>query len=690
MAGFNPDSYLAQKTAAPGGFDPDAYLASKAAPQQSGAQPSFMQTIVASPPGRLIHDALVGPLNQLVVGGLRNINAEVPANAPAKKAVGKFIPGFDPVENTYQSAVSAQRNRPGYAEQLPRQTAAVGRHGFTQEITAPFNSALAGIGGLLTGGVNGMNAAADVQTSAQQGYQQQNPVKASIAQILGGFLAVPEGSSTAAYNAFKTPPPKLSPQDAAREYVSRVLTPSDLAAAEKSAGGKPVISAESTKPASVAIGALARREGATADALAGEMAARNAAAPERILDDFAGSAGIDPRLAQGDIEGYIASGRKTVKPMFDQALAGDKGVWNSDLERLSNRPVVQSAMKSVVEDLKNADIDPVGLGFTAQDPVTGKFIQQPRPTAQAWDMVKKRVGQSIERDTFGKIIPDSISPGNYHVNNASRDITAALRDALPGYGDALDASGDYLSMHSAFKDGQSFILNPKVSAAQVQSHIATLSPSEAQAFKGGIANKLFDLQQNGRLGAKFADAPSIQAKLASALGRDNASTFLKSLGTEKNMANFSRLRVPGAGSPTAEYTAAMADQDANSGLAMSGLQLGADAVKSGPLRAIGNMAVGKAQDAAAAWLTRGMAIPVRDEAGKLLMLPPSDLASILSQGSILAGATTAQLPQAATSATKIPYGVIPALASLLATTQPAAAKTNRNDTLANLLTQGAR
>lgn len=680
----------------------DQIKAMRAAPaQQSGPQPSIMQTIEASPVGRLAHDLVIGPTNSFLLGAAKKASNAINDVNPGGP-IGRIPASFDPIENSYRGALAAQRNRPGYAEEAAKQAPVIGQgHGFTDQVTAPLSPAMAGIAGLLTGGVNGMNAAADAQTGAQQGYQTANPTKAAIGQALGGFMAMPEGTAAGIKPQIGTllhpiNSAPLSPQEQAAAYVQNLMASSktapdaaSLRSIASNAGGKPVTSAEAIgKPGEVAIGALARREGGTADALAGEMAARQAEAPTRILEDFASSSGIDPTLAKGDIEGYVASGRQTVSPMFKQALAGDQGVWNENLARLSNRPSIQDAMKAVVGDLKEADINPSGLGFTAQDPVTGRFMQKPRPTAQAWDMVKKRLGQSVERDQFNRIIPDSISPGNYNINGTNRVLTSALRDAIPGYGDALDASGDYLSMQKAFGDGQSFILNPKVTSAQVQQHLAGLSPSEAQAFKGGIANKLFDLQQNGRLGAKLADAPSVQQKLALALGKDNASKFLDRLGMEKSMANFARLRTPGAGSPTAEYQAAMASQDAGaSRVSPDMIDFAANTVRRGPVSAGISLAAGKAKDAAAAWATRGMPISVRDEAGKLLLMRPDDLATLLSAPARpLAAAPKALAAPAITSASRIPYGVAASLASILAS-QPAAAQSQKHKAIAEALAQ---
>jgi len=75
-----------------------------------------------------------------------------------------------------------------------------------------------------------------------------------------------------------------------------------------------------------------------------------------------------------------------------------------------------------------------------------------------------------------------------------------------------------------------------------------------------------------------------------------------------------------------------------------------------------NLALDKAKNAAATYLTRGMAVPVRDEAGRLLMSSPADLAQILEQ-------LPARIPQrpvgvpSLTNRSAIPYGLFGAAAN---------------------------
>lgn len=469
----------------------------------------------------------------------------------------------------------------------------------------------------------------------------------------------------------------------AANFVNRLLESSGLTHDDLINAGvqstKPLTSAEVIgKTGMTHLGALARRDGTTADTLDNLLKERSTNASSRMLDDYASASGIDPKLAAGDIEDYVTAGRRTVKPMFDQALGiadGGKSpaVWNSKLSLLANRPSVQKAMAAVAEDLKEGDINPTAMGLTAQDPATGKFTQMPRPTAEAWDLIKKRISSLGERDAFGKLIPDSLSPGNSRLNQTGRDLTGALRESISGYGDALDASGDYLGMKKAFDTGANFILNPKIIPQQVALHVSSLPDAERQAFKGGIANQLFDRAQNGRLtgsvfyraqNGAFAPISAVARKLESALGPDNAQKFLASIETEGRMAQASARMRPGVNSPTSEYNEAIGQQDAGHNAHAEVTNFAKDilsghGVASAGANSAGRMAVG----AVDRFATRGMPVDVRNEAGRLLMMHPKDL------GSYLRSVTTAPQPKgAAIINNAIQWGengaapVIPALA----------------------------
>lgn len=166
------------------------------APQAKGPPPTLLQTLGASPLGRFAHDAILEPIT-----GMAGLLAK------ADPTGGMVAPMNAKAENTYQGALAAQRNRPGYAEARAQADALAqkrGAGGITDQMIAPFTSAAAGIAGL-PGGLNSSNAAADAQTAAQQGYQQANPKSAFLAQMGGGLLMAPKLNAPAALPASGAP-----------------------------------------------------------------------------------------------------------------------------------------------------------------------------------------------------------------------------------------------------------------------------------------------------------------------------------------------------------------------------------------------------------------------------------------------------------------------------------------------------
>ncbi len=202
----------------------------------------------------------------------------------------------------------------------------------------------------------------------------------------------------------------------------------------------------------------------------------------------------------------------SLRPLYRQALSQPGGVMTPDLGNLLQRPIIRKAMGAAANDIRNGGGDPAAVGLHFDE--AGNMTATPTPTAEAWDLTKKALGYSVERDAFGNPLPTSKSPGNYNINAANQTLSRALSDALPGYGDALKTSGDYLRLQSAFDRGQKAILNPGITADQVANHVATLSPGELNAYRAGIANKLFNMQQNGQLGRQTL--PPSRARLHSA------------------------------------------------------------------------------------------------------------------------------------------------------------------------------
>ena len=612
MMAFDPDAYLASSgpanPAVAPAFDPDAYLATKPQTSQSLG----------------FYEGLMHPFDRAAVALSKTVGAIPYVGAAIDKAGAALgMPTAEGAQEQHQQYIAQQEAKgihPG----------GVGK--FAGEVTATLPVAAstgpvgggAIIGGLLSDADTVSGTVADMVKGAAFGKA------ADVVLRTGSAVAKPIVGYVANKIQDWTQPVEGAARDAA-QYIYRLMgdsAPDDIRAAAADAGEKPILGAEAIgRPGTTALAALGRRSGTTADLLAGTLSERQAGASDRILGDYARAAGIAPEAAQGNIDAIVQSGRDAASSLYDRALSLEGPVWNADLAQLAKRPVIAKAIAASANDLRNAGKNPSAYGLDF-DPVTGEFSgATAHPTAEAWDLIKKNVAGQVERDPFGKIIPDSVSRGNYNIGVANRDLTSVLRDEIPGYGDALDRAGDYLTLNKAFQTGQDFIGRANVTAAKMAEHVADLPPGELQAFKGGVANKLFDLAQNGRLSPAMFDRPIVRQKLIAALGPDDANAFLANMKIEAQLKQSGARMMPGTGSITSEILNATGEQNQSADALMDAIYAGAHLAYGNKigfgtrmLSAMRRLGVGR---------TGMMPETTRNEAGRLLMMNPNDLASHL-------------------------------------------------------------
>jgi hypothetical protein len=614
------------------------------APAQT-AQPSLLDRAAASPLGRLAHDVVGGIVKGVFYGPDQMVKAALPLLGQPSIA-----PISAAIDQPYQGALARNRNTPGYADARVKADALLASHGgsgFTDQVTTAFNPTIAGTVGLFGGGLDASNAAADAQSAGQYDYRAQHPILALVGNALGGLaMGAPEASpeTMAAVRSGpwlpNRPLPKLPPEtQGAAEYAARQMqsagkTPADLAAA--AAGGKPITAAEAIgKPGTVGLAALARREGTTGDMLQGLLDERQAGASGRVLSDYAQASGIDPNAAHGNLEALVTAGRQKAAPLYQEALS-QPPVITDRLNQFASEPIVQQGMKEGIKTERlNAlahgePFDPNAYAVSGFD-AAGDPIISGVPTWRSWDAAKVGIDDMLNqyRDkTTGRLALDKRGDA---INNVRKAMLKELDGANPAYGAARAQAGDYLSAQSAFERGQKTIMDPNVTVSQFHKTLAAASPAEREAIKGGVANKMFNLAQNGRLNPRDFNRPIVQQKLSILLGEGPANKLLANVKAEAEMAvNAQRMR-PGNGSQTAELGAAMADQDGSGGALGFGADIAHGAVRG---RGIGRSVIDAAGQRVIlptldAMRTRGMPVSVRDEAGRLLAGSPQDLADLL-------------------------------------------------------------
>jgi len=636
----------------------------------SGQQPSWLDRAVASPVGRFAHDAVLS-----IPMGLGSMLSKMDPTAPDPAKMAQLY------EKPYQDSLSRNRNTPGYANARADADAMAAQRGvgLSDQFIPTLAPTMAGLAGL-TGGLDSSNAAADAQASGQDAFAARHPVISTGANIAGGLMAMP---------ARGVPLPQQisgmagSPVDAAHAYIQRLMegskTAPNSAALMAATSSKPITSAEAIgKPAEVALGALARRDGATADALAGQMGTRSAMAPRRILDDYAAASGIHPDAARGDLEAFVQASQKAATPLYEQAYKANSNIASPMLDRILETPAGKRALAGAREKMQN-DMSLMGTP-DAELMDQAREGGTPLPARGAASGMKLRVYDYVKRSMDDQISA-AYKAGNTNEGSIIKDLknkmVKALDDAdvtaIAGpnstkpeggmYAQARAKAGEYIGAKKQYETAQSHILDDKFPAKDMADYVAKLGDSDKQAYMGGVANRMFALQQAGKLKAAVFKAPMVEAKLSALMGPQKARAFIDNMQTEQRMAEFARTRSPGAGSPTAEYNAAMKDQDGVSALALDGLQVGKDLATGGINKAIGNYVLNKGQNMAASYLTRGMAIPVRDAAGEMLMLPPAELAKRLQALPKLPPTKPLQIP-ALTGRSAYPLGLFGASGQL--------------------------
>ena len=417
----------------------------------------------------------------------------------------------------------------------------------------------------------------------------------------------------------------------ANDYLVRVaraagVNPSDLMTASPD-----ITAAEALGQTGMAqLGALARRPGLTGESLTGKISERRIARPDILQAEFGNAMGIHPAAAAGDMRSLVDQGRKAAAPLYEQAYAAGP-IQTPGLNALMSRPSIKKAMARAVNLAAEEGENPNALGFVVSQGSGDipEMVAVSNPTAKTWDYVKRGLDDVLDgqRDPFGKLKPGE---DTRLIVDTLKEFRTELTNANPAYKEALAVSGDYLGAQSAFEKGQKLVFNPKMTAYEFGKTFNALTPANQQAFKGGIANQVFDLAQNGKLKPETLKTPLVRNKLASVLGKPETDALIASAEQQAKMAAFETRYGAAGNSITSEMR--VADQF---------LEEGADGVGNvarGFVQFAGNPK-GSLMNLAAQKLQGGIdmarnpkLLETRNLAGEALMGSPQALAQTLRSG----------------------------------------------------------
>ena len=261
------------------------------------------------------------------------------------------------------------------------------------------------------------------------------------------------------------------------------------------------------------------------------------------------------------------------------------------------------------------------------------------PSMQTLDYVKRGLDDVLDgyRDSTTRRL-NLNEEGRSVLNTVSQFREELIRltggEAGP-YAQALSAGGDPIRLEQAFGRADR-LFQVGTSQRAFNTAIERMGEAERNALVAGYADRLFREAQAGRLTTRQlnqVNVPVTREKLATLIGADGADSFMQRITAEIDLARTGGRMAPGTNSITAEALEAMRDQD-------QGVGLGADfaralATSRGDVVSATLSTAGKALAAPIAGFVRGAtapaAQPVRDEIARLLLMPPDDLASLLSR-----------------------------------------------------------
>lgn len=275
-----------------------------------------------------------------------------------------------------------------------------------------------------------------------------------------------------------------------------------------------------------------------------------AQAPHRVLSAVHAQLGVDPAVAAGDINAIVQKGQNRAAPLYTAATASPAPVWNADLARLSQRPAIKKAAKVAAEGMLNRGQDPTTAGLRL-DPDTGWTLGatkpdgsldlEQQPTAATWDRIYKSLGQTVERDPFGRVLPNHASNVNDDINVARADLKTALAGdpangkpaAIPGYRDALATGADYLGVQDAFHKGQGQLFNTPVD--EFGKFWSSLdSGAEQDGARAAAARDILLKNERGSLDPSLFAPSGVQQKLSIMFGPDKAQDFTQEMTQQAN------------------------------------------------------------------------------------------------------------------------------------------------------------
>ena len=375
-----------------------------------------------------------------------------------------------------------------------------------------------------------------------------------------------------------------------------------------------------------------RRSGETPDALENMLTQRAEGMPAEMVHNIADAFGIHSDDVSGDFTRMMDALRQKAAPYY--AKAYEKGPIMSDtLREIMSTPAGRRAVANAVEIAANARRNPFELGFRRfanaapedqafMDPEGMPYFTLESPTMETWDFIKRGLDRVLTKEYRNPLtgrLDFKGRPEGRDILKLATDLRDELVRLNPDYGDALFHGGEPIRMEEAFGSAKR-LLNANTTFNNFRSAVDVMGPAGKKALLAGELSRLDQLVATGKLNLKQISTDDYAAKLHYLGANDVPALINKLKGAIKLKQSGQRL-MPGFGSDTSETL--LADTEYRNKMRATRSALAA--LGQGKFgSAIYNLVFHPVQGA-----LEGARAPIdraaRDEAGRLLMLRPSDL-----------------------------------------------------------------
>lgn len=165
-------------------------------------------------------------------------------------------------------------------------------------------------------------------------------------------------------------------------------------------------------------------------------------------------------------------------PFYKRAYHdGADGIWNDDLQTLSQSPVMEKAMRDAAVSIKNKVA--TGRAMEAVSP-TGK------PTLEYWDQVQRNLRSAWN---VAKRAGDTEAAADLAATRSA--LIGQLDNAVPSFATARGVAKSLFDAEDALEAGEKFVTSP-MKNVDARKALAKMTPEERMLFREGFVSKFID------------------------------------------------------------------------------------------------------------------------------------------------------------------------------------------------------